>query len=358
MNHLTRPLVQIAFARPAAPLECREKLARWWDSDPCAGSMHRRFAGEVLVLRTCERFEIYMHTPASDLAQMIHRLARETGCDSRNLHDAAIIRRGPAAAIQLLRVASGLESAVLGEAQVLTQVRKAYLDARDARCIGPVLDALGRAAIHAGKIVRSQTQLTSAARSLAAGAIDRIADTSSVLVLGAGRVATDVLAELQMRGVTSVTATARRQDCANRLAHRYGAGVACWDDLAASVRRATAIITCTGAEDFLLGPELVTDRDTVPLTIIDLGVPRNVDPRVGDRPGVRLIHLDDLTPQTDTCPTHLRKAEAIINLEWQRFVTWLRGHAAARSIRRLLHVHAGNRDALHRRIVRIKERAA
>jgi glutamyl-tRNA reductase len=240
------------------------------------------------------------------------------------------------------------------------QARAAYAEALNAKSIGPVLAALGRAAIHAGKRVRTETLIAHSGQSIAEIAVESVAGNSRFLVLGAGRVAVDVLAELKAAGAGSVVVAARRQDRAKVLGDRHCAAVGPWQELAVAIRQADAVLACTAAEEYVLGLDDVTSRVTSPLTVIDLGVPRNVDPRVGRLSGVRLIHLDELTPTGGASLDELRAAEAIVSEELERFFTWLRGHAAAPVIRRLLgrSGRALDRGVLHRRIVRIKEQIA
>lgn len=297
MNHKTAPLaLREAFAIPG------EGLSR-----VLRGVIALPEVSEALVLSTCNRVEVYA-VPASspDVARraIAHVLGAERGLEASALDQHGYALSGDPALRHLLRVSASLDSLVVGEAQILGQVKEAATFARAVGAVGPVLDRCLQAAFRAAKAVRTHTGIARATVSIGSVAVDlarrifpSLADTR-VLVIGAGKMGRVTARALAAGGVERVYVTNRNYERAIALAEEHG-----WharemselDDLLASV---DVVITCTGAtRPFIDAARLkpvVKRRKYRPLFIVDIAVPRDVDPRVSELDTVYLYNIDDL----------------------------------------------------------------
>ena len=256
------------------------------------------FVRGAIVLSTCNRFEAYLElddplTAAAELAReaVVDALALHADADADALRASAVSLTGQDVVRHLFAVSSGLESMVLGEEEITGQVQRALRDARDAGTTSSGLELLFQRAAHASREARARTDLAAAGRSVARLALDladaRVPDwaVARVLLVGTGSYAATTVAALQARGASDIrvfSATGR----ADRFAVRYG--VRAERDLRAAIRDADVVITCTARY-------LVTAADVPDAArrlIIDLGLPRNVEPAVGALPGVDLLDLE------------------------------------------------------------------
>lgn len=291
-------------------------------------------AGEVVVLSTCNRTELYIaagdHETAA--AALLARLP-----DGRGKADAAravVTRSGFDVPRHLFRVAAGLESVVPGEPEILGQVRAAWLEAQEAGTSGPLLNALFQRAVESGRRVRAETQLARRPASVASAAVE-LADRAAgglagkhVLVLGAGAMARAVVSSLRRRRPAVVTIVARNAAAAEGL----DACVAPFRKLRQLLAEADVVVAATSAQHWVI--EAASLGRARRLAIIDLGVPRNVDPAVADLDFCRLYDVDDLrlvveatvAARTEAVAT----AEAILERDLARFHDWL----VARGLRR------------------------
>jgi len=262
------------------------------------------FVRGAIVLSTCNRFEAYIEvddplTAASELAveAVIEALEPHAGPDAEALRATAVALTGQDVVKHLFAVSSGLESMVLGEEEITGQVQRALRDAREAGTTSSGLELLFQRAAHASREARAQGDLAAAGRSLARLALD-LADTrvpdwadARVLLVGTGSYAATTVAALQARGARDIrvfSATGR----AERFAVRYG--VRAESDLRDAIRDAEVVITCTAR--YVVTAADILDAGLLPgarrRLVIDLGLPRNVEPAVGDLPGIDLLDLE------------------------------------------------------------------
>jgi glutamyl-tRNA reductase len=305
-------------------------------------------ASAVAVLSTCQRTEVYASWPLhNNQDALVTALARDRGLAPAALRRVARTYEGEAAARHLLRVASGLESFVLGETEIAGQVRAAASISQSAGRGDAVLGRLMDAAIRASRKRHRETSLTAATRSVASVAVDAVTRARGgsiagqrLLVVGAGQVAAIVVARAaaQQAAVTVCNRTRRHAD---RLA-AAGASVADLGDLAACLAASDIAVLATGAPEPLVSvPVLRSARrgGAGPLTLVDLSMPRNVDPAVRALPWVRLIDLADLRSAglagAGDLAHDLAAAEEIIEVELQRYLRWLAGRPAAAAVRRM-----------------------
>jgi glutamyl-tRNA reductase len=323
-------------------------------------------ASAVAVLSTCQRTEVYASWPYSiNQDALLTALARDRGLPPAVLRPVVRGYAGEAAARHLLRVASGLESFVLGETEIAGQVRAAASISQSAGRGDAVLGRLMDAAIRASRKRHRETSLTAATRSVASVAVDAVTRAGGgsiagqrLLVVGAGQVAAIVVARAaaQQAAVTVCNRTRRHAD---RLA-AAGAAVADLGDLAACLAASDIAVLATGAPEPLVTAGLLRSVRSArpggarPLTLVDLSMPRNVDPAVRALPGVRLIDLADLRSAglagAGGLAHDLAAAEEIIEDELQRYLRWLAGRPAAAAVRRM---RSGAEEAARQELDRI-----
>jgi glutamyl-tRNA reductase len=308
----------------------------------------RTGADQICVLSTCERTEVYTCSaePARPSAHAA-ALAANRGLPSSVVEEAGTLLTGRRAVDHLLRVAAGLESFVLGERDIVGQVRSAAETSRATGVSGLELERLLATAVNASRRVHRSTGFGAGGRSVAAAAVALAADQHGgdlagrrVLVVGAGQVATEV-ADTATRLGASVTVCNRTKRHAERLA-AAGATVVDLARLPAVLSASDVAIFGTAAPHRLLDAARLSpalgDRARE-LLVLDLCVPRNVDPDVGSLPGVRLVDLDDLralgVPASETVRRDVAQAVQIVGEEVDRYLRWLTGRAAATSVRRL-----------------------
>lgn len=323
---------------------------------------------EQMILATCERFEFYAYADPPTARAAVERLAAEFGIRASDLAPHA--RLGEPAARHLLRVGAGLESRVVGEPHVLAQVRRAVEEAAAAGTLGPVLSALGRAAVHAGRRVRAETAINRANQSWATIAADlAMRETQSsqeraFVLVGAGEMARSVFAALSPIGNVRLAVVSRHVERAEAIVANGPHAAAPLEALATLLVEADAAILCTSSRSPLVHPGMLDQRPARPLLLMDLGVPPNAEAAIAALPFVRRIHLNDIAPAPCPSEDSLRQAEAVVEEELARFLRWQRARRAAPAIAALVRTCSEDRRrpsvrrALHRRIRRLVEAAA
>lgn len=347
-------LSAVGVSHHAAPLLVRERIAFAESEIPRALPDLRSLPGvrEALLLSTCNRTEAYLVTedrPPVDA--VVSALARLRGIARGELDACLQVRLGEDAARHVLRVAAGLDSMVVGEAQVLGQVRRAFGAARFAGTSGPVLNRLMQLAIASGRRVRSETALGRHGASVphAVLALCRSVWGSTrgrrALIVGAGEMAMLTAKAFAGAGVRITGIANRTLESARVLARRYDSQALRLADVPQAATGADVLVVSVGAPQPILRAEELQTPDA-PLLIVDIGVPRGVDPGVSRLPHVTLRDLDALAPFTagGPPPEDLAAAHAIVDETLEAFVRWLGSRAAVPVI-----------AALHRRAEAIVE---
>ena len=298
---------------------------------------------ELAILSTCNRLELYAvapDAPDAGRSEAVWADLRAFVAETRALGEAELephaVRHADAeAARHLCRVAAGLDSMVLGESEILGQVADAQKAAMRQRSGGPVLAALFRTAIRAGRRARTETPIGrkpmsvgSVAVALAAQATGDLAGRC-VAVVGAGRMARKAVTAFRARGVGGIIVVNRTQAAAAELASAWGGEASTFEELPQVLGRADIVISSTGAPHTVIGAPVVrqamVDRQR-PLVLIDIAIPRDVEAAVGGIPGVHLFDLDDLAAPLDENAVERRKeiprVEAIVAEEVGRFAEW------------------------------------
>jgi glutamyl-tRNA reductase len=300
---------------------------------------HRRAGRSALFLSTCNRCELYWDGPEDGEAWF-----RDLGNSRGAAPPKGFIRKDGVPAVRhLFTVTAGLDSQILGETEILGQVRSAFDDARSSRTTSRDMDLIFSAAITAGRRVRRETILGRHPASVSSAAVELIAErwggigARPVVVLGAGEAAQGVLCALHERGASSVTLLNRHAQRAIVLAEAWGADVGCWEELDSRLMNADLLLVATAsATPVLTAAQLFRAAETRgqgELFVVDLGVPRNVEPASRQIAGIQLFDLDDLQhlccPAAGTASAALAEAERLIEDELARLELTLRGRAVA-----------------------------
>jgi glutamyl-tRNA reductase len=332
-------LLALGASFKTAPLALRERLAL--PEGRAEALLHELVAhpdiAEAVVLSTCNRTELYVVVadPVEAESAVLAILARRAGIRPTELPIYA--HRNCDAARHLFRVVSGLESMIVGEAEVQGQVKRAYEQALAARTTGPLTNQLFRAALATGKRVRTETSISAGHASVATVAVEAARDALGdlaerhVVIVGAGETAELTARALHAQGVTTMFVANRRRDRAIALAHRFGGASGSFDELPGELERADVVISSTSSPHPLLDAEELADvvraRRERPLLLLDLAVPRDIEPACGELPGVTLLDMDDLQGQVRRHLTvrraEARRAEGIVEEEIQGFARWL-----------------------------------
>jgi len=263
---------------------------------------------ETFVVSTCNRVEVYAEVNRfhGGVAGVCELLSRHSGIPAHELTDSLYVHYEDRAVQHLLAVASGLESIVVGEDQILGQVRSALRVADEQGTLGRSLRDLGRLALRTGKRARAETGIDRLGLSLVSVGLERAVsilasplDGLDVLVVGAGAMSGLAVATAARAGAARVTVANRTRVKAERLAAGVGGAVADFDGLPAAIAAADLVISCTGAANLVVTEAIVDEvlagrQPGRPLVLLDLAMPRDVDPEAGNLPGVTVIGMDTL----------------------------------------------------------------
>lgn len=337
-------------------LETRERLAFTRQQVRDALSLFRRRYpnSEAVLLSTCNRVELYCAAEQADRCPTPREVARFLAefhrLDAGEVFEQLFERSGEDAVRHLFAVAASLDSMVIGEAQILSQVKQAYELATAGEAAGPLTHSVFQAALRVAKRVATETAINQKRVSIPSVAIADFAkqlferfNDKKVLVIGAGEMGKETLRYLIEEGASDITIVNRDRERAERLAREVAGRAAPWDQLGALMGLADLIISTTGSgEPIVRGEsfgEVVHQRAERTLFVLDLAVPRDFEPSIGEFPGVYLYSIDDLRA---ACETNRRererewpKAQRIIEEETSRFMIELNHRATAPTIRRL-----------------------
>lgn len=337
INHRTAEIglrEQVAYS----PESARAALARFGCGGACPPlQAPPAYLAEMVILSTCTRVEIYAVSNQSSPQPLVDFLAETRRLDVERFlsHTYHFLDRH--AVEHLFRVAAGLDSLVLGEPQILGQVMQAFEQARAQSSAGPLLSRLFQAALHAGKRARSETAIGNNPASIASVAVHKAERAAPrlaqahVVVLGAGEMAELVVEALRKRGVRQITVANRTLARARALSDRWQAQAATFEQLEDLISQADILVASTGAPHTIILPGPVQNalrlRPQRSLVIIDIALPRDVDPAVASLPGVCLYDLDTLQEGLESSLA-LRQAEVpqveeILAAELEAFMDYL-----------------------------------
>ena len=327
------------ISHKTAPVEVRELLA--FTNEACAEGLRRLVDGEVvregLIISTCNRVEVLASlNPAyrEEAAARVSRFLSEVRTIPMSVFRQHLYTHAGTEAVRhLFRVASSLDSMVVGEPQILGQVRRAYTLAVESGTAGRVMHRLMHHAFHAAKRVRSETNIAANAVSVSYVAVELgrkifgSLDGRTVLLIGAGEMAELAARHLKGEGASRILVANRTRETAERLAEGFGAESVEYSSLASRLSEADIVICSTGAPGYVLTKEMarraLEERRNRPIFFIDISVPRNIDPRVAELSNLFLFDVDDLE---SVVASNIRereceatRAETIIEAEVARF---------------------------------------
>ena len=338
-------LLMLGISHKTAPVALRERLAfsEQEASDFARQATATEEVREAVVISTCNRTEVYLVVGGAggDLVQaeadVLGLLARRAEIRPTELAEVIYSPRNCDAARQLYRVTASLESMILGEADIQGQVRRAHETAMRAGATGPLSNRLFAAALTTGKRVRSETDIGSSRVSVSSVAVDLALSVlgdlqdRNVVILGAGEASELTAHALSERGAGTIFVANRHADRAISLAQRFGGSVVGLDKLPEQLMHADIVLSSTSSPHPILERDelqlVMAERGSRPLLIIDIAVPRDVDPACGELAGVNLYDIDDLQAvvarNLSTRAQETPRALEIVEEEIQRFARWL-----------------------------------
>jgi len=351
------PFAVVGLSHRTAPVEVREKFAFSATElpDALAHVLESQDVAEATLISTCNRTEFYLHLTDAEPAipYVIETLAKQANGLPKPAERYIYVKREQEAVAHLYRVVSGLDSMVLGEVQIQGQVREAYDAARSLtgqrQAVRAVFNRLFQSALSVGGRVRTETRLSEGAASVPSAAVDLAKKIFGSLrgrrgmVLGAGDMGELTLECLVGEGVTSVMVASRNMMRAQKVAEKFGGSSIAFSNFWDVLADMDIVITSTAAPHAMITLEEFRRRMPAklksPLFIIDIAIPRDVEPGVGELPSVFLYTIDDLqhivTANVERRKAELPKAESIIEDEVDKFWRWYSGLRAVPFIKQL-----------------------
>jgi len=360
-------LVLVGLSHHTAPVALRERINFSRDaSERALASLMAQGFSEGVVLSTCNRAELYASAEHPDIAreELTTFLADIHGFDRNELASHLYSRLDEDAARHLFRVSAGLDSLVVGEPQILGQVKEAYAFAADHQWTGALLNRLFHTAFAVGKRVRSETGLAEGAVSVSYAAIALAKKIfgdlkgRTVLIVGAGEMAKLTGEHLRAQNVRRILVVSRTLEHAAALAEQVGAEAAPWSTLSDALRSADIVVTATGSPMPVITRAEVAAamraRGNQPLFLVDIAVPRDVEPSAGDLEQVFLYNIDDLqtivSENLARRTAEVTRAEALVVDEVARFGAWMRSRQAIPTVVALRHRFEAIRQAELKRL--------
>jgi glutamyl-tRNA reductase len=334
-------LLVVGVSHHTAPVELLEKLIVSRSETPALlrRLLHSPYVSEAVIVSTCNRVEIWAAVSGfhGSLAEIGATLANRAGVPLASLTPALYVHFDADAVRHALRVAAGLDSMVVGEAQILGQIREAYRIATEHDTAGKQLHELMKAALRTGKRVHTETSIDAAGRSVVGAALELVPGGvrgRSVLVIGAGSMGALALSTVSRGGAAPLLVTSRTAERSQRLAQAYGASAVPLTDLTRHLSAVDIVICATASVSPVLSVERVSAAASRPLSIVDLAVPRDVEPGVGDLPDVTLVDISMIAsaPGSGVSGADRSAAEAIVAAEVAGFQAWRRGADAAPAV--------------------------
>jgi glutamyl-tRNA reductase len=334
-------IVLVGLNFRTAPIEVRERVSFSVDQAQRAAEELRAqgILEETLVLSTCNRSEVYgVHATAKrESAGALGSFLSSFHAVQPDVLNSSLYHHYDHDAVRhLFRVSAGLESMLLGEAEILGQVREAYLRAQQGHVTGPVLNRLFQAALEVGKRVRAETDLgtrpmgvASAGIKLAERIFGRLKEHTA-LVLGAGTISEQVVSQLRDRQIANLYVSNRSREKAEEFAQQYDGQVIEWGEWDNALRLPDIIVSAVGVQEFLLSRPMIeramAARGNRALFLMDLGFPRNIEPSVAEIYNAYLYTLDDLTEivqqNRSARQSEVPKADSLVEEHVAKFISW------------------------------------
>ena len=335
-------LLVIGLNHNTAPIEIRECLA--FPEDKLGEALSKVHAlssvKEDMIVSTCNRVEVYAATRETDKAvhDLKEFLCQYHGISLKEFEKSLYTHIGEEAVRHIFRVASSLDSMVLGEPQILGQIKEAYDISQQANTSGLILHRLLHRAFHVAKRVRTETKIAISAVSVSSVAValaEKIFGTlekKTVLLIGAGEMCELAARHLVAGGVEKMLVTNRTYERAVSLAQEFSGEAIPFEDMPQGLKKADIVMSATNSPQYLIGHDQITkvmkDRRQKPIFFIDIADPRDIEPKVGDVENVYLYNMDDLqkvaNENVKDREKEAQKAETLVQDEVVKFVTWYR----------------------------------
>jgi glutamyl-tRNA reductase len=334
-------LLCLGISHKTAPVAVRERLALTTKEAQglCRELVETDGIREAVAISTCNRTEIYLvGDPVAAETELLGRLSARAGTRPTELADSLYAPRNCDAARQLYRVVSGLESMIVGEAEIQGQAKRAYEAALEARTTGPLTNRLFTAALQTGKRVRSETTIGEGRGSVSSVAVGLARELMGpdlgarhVVIIGAGETSELTAQALAEQGVRTIFVANRHADRARSIANRFGGTVSSLHDLPDRLAEADIVVASTSSPHPLIGVDelalVMRERQGAPLLLIDLAVPRDIEPACAELDGVTLYDIDDLQSvvarNRSVREAERVQAEDVVEDEIQRFARWM-----------------------------------
>ena len=345
------PLLTLGLSHHSAPVDARERLAFTDEELPAALMRLRALPGvdEAAILSTCNRTEIFAVAAPEDNARLMEWWRRERQANAAEMERYAYTLRDQGSVLHSLRVAAGLDSMVLGEPQILGQMKQAFAQAQSVQSVGPVLSRLFQHAFSVAKLVRSTTQIGAHPVTVAYAAVQLaqhiFADLGkqTALLIGAGDTVQLLARHLRSRGVGRIIVANRSIERAQTLAQSVQGYAISLADIGLHLPEADVVISSTASRDHILRRDAVaraiTKRRRKPVLMIDLAMPRDLDPAIAQLEDVYLYSLDDLrsviAENMKVREASAQQAEALVEDYARTFERWMESRDAGATIRRL-----------------------
>lgn len=320
----------VGISHRSAPVSLLEKVALEGDDNLklVQNVLESEHVTEATVLATCNRCEVYaevdrFHGSVEAISRLI---AERTGDDPDDLVPHLYVHYDDGAVSHLLNVASGLDSMVIGESQILGQVREALRIGQEHSSIGPALNLLFQQALRVGKRTHAETDIDRAAPSVVTAALEQLdldLARARVVVVGAGSMAGLAVATLTRAGARDISVANRTPESAERLAREYSVRAVSLDEVPEALVGADLLISCTGATGVMVDASTLAQRTSgEPLAIVDLALPHDVDPELGERADVQLVNLSTLSASLagSEVERHVNGVRAIVAEELTAFL--------------------------------------
>ena len=353
-------LISIGLSHHSAPVDARERLAFTDTEMPAALARLRALSGveEAAILSTCNRTEILAIADPDFAPELVEWWRRELNAPAGLIEQFVYTHRDQGAVLHSLRVASGLDSMIVGEPQILGQMKDSFSRAADAKALGPVLSRLFQHAFAMAKVVRSRTQVGAHPVSVAYAAVQMakqiFADLSrqTALLIGAGDTMQLIARHLRGQGVGRIVVANRSLERAEKLArevHGYAIGLA---DLGGYIGDADLLVASTGSREHVVRRDTMEralkKRRRKPVFMIDLAVPRDIDPKIAELEDIYLYTLDDLrgviADNLKAREEAAKQAEVLVENYAAEFTRWLESRDAGHVIRAVREQARTHRD--------------
>ena len=334
-------IVLVGLNHRTAPVEVRERVSFTTEQARRAAQelRARGILEETLVLSTCNRSEVYGVPPEAshECAAGLSSFLSEFHSVRPDLLSGSLYHHYDREAVRhLFRVSAGLDSMLLGEAEILGQVREAYRFAHEHGATGPVLNRLFQGALEVGKRVRTETELGTRPMSVASAGVklaERIfgkLKERSALVLGAGTISEQVVEQLRSRGIAHLFVMNRSRDRAENLAQQFGGKIVGWGEWETALKGPDVVVASLSAEEPVLRREMLARamaaRGNRALLLMDLGLPRNIEAAAAELYNVYVYNVDDLTDIVQqnrrARESEIPRAEAIVEEHLAKFLSW------------------------------------